>query len=146
MARQVCSRSVLLRPTTYTTLNRSYAVIKPATPIFKKYPVPPVEEPSSLKTHPTHLPQLSKQLRYPLLHPNIDIQKEPYSQPLGGTEKLPFRFTRTTSNQLPIYTDFKQRDVKKEYTVLRKITGDVKVIHFDFLINKTFLTCSIGIS
>lgn len=129
VAGRVCTRTLVTRSFTRSPLSRNYAAtVVQHTPINKKYPTQPAGEPTPLRTHQDHLTELSKQLRFPLKHVTPNIYKEAYQQPLGGTENLPFRFTRTVSNRLPIYTDFKQKDVKKEYTVVRKINGDVNVL------------------
>lgn len=45
--------------------------------------------------------------------------------PIGGTEKLPFQFTRTENQQLPVYSDIKNGHSRR-VTVLRKYSGDVR--------------------
>lgn len=45
--------------------------------------------------------------------------------PLGGTEKLPFQFARTTNQQLPVYSDIKNGHSRR-VTILRKYSGDVR--------------------
>ncbi len=47
------------------------------------------------------------------------------SNPLGGTEYLPFKIQRTHTNNLPVYVDYKSNRSIKE-TVIRHIEGDVE--------------------
>ncbi|CDW82189.1 ribosomal protein [Stylonychia lemnae] len=45
-------------------------------------------------------------------------------KPLGLSETLPFQVERTHSNNLPVYTDFRNGGMRK-VTVVRKLFGDV---------------------
>lgn len=45
-------------------------------------------------------------------------------EPLGGTESLPFQFTRTPTSQLPVYSDLRNGRTRR-LTVIRRYTGDV---------------------
>jgi len=62
------------------------------------------------------------QLKYPLqqLPPPASSG---FLAPLGNTEGLPFQVERTTSNNLPVYTDYRNGRTR-ERTILRKIKGD----------------------
>ena len=50
-----------------------------------------------------------------------------WNTPLGNTEHLPFHVQRTSTNNLPVYTDFTYGDSKK-LTIIRKVTGDMHAI------------------
>ena len=47
------------------------------------------------------------------------------SNPLGGTTHIPFQITRTHTNNLPVYTVFKNSRTTK-LTVIRHIMGDIE--------------------
>lgn len=125
-----CTRRVItFHPSTYQPLlKRHYAVIPREHLAYKQTTPLPIDPPSPLKTHPTHLVELSSQLQYPLPHSKIEFTPEDYSPPKGKTEGLPFYFHRTPSNKLPIYSDFKVQGTKKVFTVVRKFDGDIKVL------------------
>ena len=47
------------------------------------------------------------------------------SNPLGGTQHIPFSIIRTHTNNLPVYTEYKNnRNIKQ--TIIRHIQGDVE--------------------
>ena len=48
----------------------------------------------------------------------------PHPEPLGLLEKLPFHIERTSSGNLPVYTDYKNNHAVKR-TIVRKISGNV---------------------
>jgi len=65
-------------------------------------------------------PPPPKPLRFPLQ--DIQSPNPEYYPPQGNTSGLPFQFTRTLSNQLPVYRDYRfQRS--KIFTVIRKYMG-----------------------
>ncbi len=47
------------------------------------------------------------------------------SKPLGNTEMLPFKIMRTHTNNLPVYSDYKNNRIIRE-TIVRNISGDVE--------------------
>lgn len=109
--------------TVFSSPIRSYVVVRTPGPNDTQ---PEQLSPSPRKTEPSHLEQLASNLRFPLKH-NAKPSFDGISNPLGGTENLPFLFQRTISNRLPVYPDFKIQGHKREFTVIKHISGDIKV-------------------
>lgn len=50
-----------------------------------------------------------------------------WEQAVGNTNGLPFQFSRTISNHLPVYRDYRHSQAGKVYTIVRKYVGSSKV-------------------
>ena len=82
------------------------------------------------KLHPSSKQVYNKMIQKPeplafKLQQNVGY--EHLKEPLGNTTDLPFQIERTNTNNLPVYTEFKNYK-RDSYTVVRKVSGDVETL------------------
>lgn len=89
--------------------------------------VPP-KATDKIKTHPAHKALYNKtsQEPAPLKYKPQFVEKLDFgASPLGNTENIPFKISRTHLGNLPVYTDYKN-DRNQQKTVIRRISGDIE--------------------
>ena len=105
---------------------KGYRLLRKAAEDFVGF-VPP-KFTDKIKTHPAHkdLYNRTSQEPAPLKYKPQFVEKLDFgANPIGNTEQIPFKITRTHLGNLPVYTDYKN-DRNQHRTVIRKVSGDIE--------------------